>query len=116
MVLMVKYRTFQMLFTGDLEGETEKELARNPEELNADILKVGHHGSSNGSSEEFLQAVTPELSIISCGENNQYGHPAEETLERLKTAGSRILVTADCGAIQIISDGEQILQIATVQP
>lgn len=105
MVLMVTYGTFQMLFTGDLEGSAEKRLALNGTALDADILKVGHHGSANGSSEELLQMVTPDISIISCGKDNRYGHPAEETVERLKKTGSRIFVTAEDGAVQVVSDG-----------
>lgn len=107
MVLMVRYGAFQMLFTGDLEGETEKMLARDEKNLKADVLKVGHHGSANGSSEAFLQAVMPEISVISCGKNNRYGHPAEETLERLRAVGSDVFVTSECGAVQIVSDGEK---------
>lgn len=106
MVLMVTYGTFRMLFTGDFEGNAEKRLAQNGMELDAEVLKVGHHGSANGSSEEFLQMVAPEISVISCGKNNRYGHPAEETLERLKKAGSKIFVTAEDGAVQIVSDGK----------
>ena len=106
MVLKVQYGEFQMLFTGDLEGTAEKQLVQSGADLKADVLKVGHHGSENGSSESFLEAVTPETSVISCGKENRYGHPAEETVERIRETGSRIFITADTGAVHIVSDGE----------
>ena len=105
MVLMVRYGNFRMLFTGDLEGEAEKRLADQQEELRADVLKVGHHGSKNGTSELFLSAVMPEVAVISSGENNRYGHPAPETIERLLEAGAEILETSQGGAVTVMSDG-----------
>ena len=66
-----------------------------------DLLKVGHHGSSGSSSEEFLKWTVPQYAFISCGKNNSYGHPHAETLERLETTGSKIFSTAECGAISI---------------
>ncbi len=106
MVLLLRYGKFRMLFTGDLEGAAERRLAASKTELSADVLKVGHHGSKNASSEEFLARVSPQLAVVSCGEDNPYGHPASETLERLKDAGSRILQTPQSGAVMIESDGE----------
>lgn len=66
-----------------------------------DVLKVAHHGSSGSSCWEFLETVNPKLSLISYGRNNSYGHPHEETLERLQKSGSGIMTTPDCGAITI---------------
>ncbi len=65
------------------------------------MLKVGHHGSKYSSSDTFLQNVSPKVAVISCGEGNLYGHPHEETLERLGQAGSLTYVTKDRGAITI---------------
>ncbi len=106
MVLLLRYGEFRMLFTGDLEGAAEQRLAASGEELSADVLKVGHHGSKNASSEEFLLRVSPQTAVISCGENNPYGHPAPETVQRLRNSGSRILQTPQSGAVMIESDGE----------
>ncbi len=106
MVLLLQYGEFRMLFTGDLEGTAEQRLAASEEDLSADVLKVGHHGSRNASSEEFLAQVSPQIAVISCGENNSYGHPAPETVERLQDAGCRILQTPLSGAVMIESDGE----------
>lgn len=106
MVLKLQYGAFRMLFTGDLEGEAERRLADSGTDLSADVLKVGHHGSRNASSEGFLKQVSPAAAVISCGENNLYGHPARETVERLQAAGSRIFETPECGAVMIASDGE----------
>ena len=105
MVLLLQYGEFRMLFTGDLEGTAEQRLAASEEDLSADVLKVGHHGSRNASSEEFLAQVSPQIAVISCGENNSYGHPAPETVERLQSAGCRILQTPLSGAVMIESDG-----------
>lgn len=107
MVLLLQYGSFRMLFTGDLEGKSEKRLAASGMELRADILKAGHHGSANASSEEFLEAVSPRFAVISCGENNRYGHPSEDAVGRLLHAGSEILRTDEGGAILVRTDGEQ---------
>lgn len=108
MVLMLEYGSFRMLFTGDLEGEAERNLAKQAAfSTDADILKAGHHGSKNASSEAFLSMVSPEAAIVSCGRNNSYGHPAQETLERLEECGAKIFSTAEQGAVRIASDGEK---------
>ena len=124
LVMKLEYEDFQGLFTGDLEIEGEKRLLAEygvPDKGasdNADLpgdsdfksnflfgreacdfLKVGHHGSSNSGSEEFLQWVNPKHAVISCGENNRYGHPHKETLERLKTEGITYWITYEEGAV-----------------
>lgn len=104
MVLMLEKGKFQMLFTGDMEGAGEQEIVnflREHELTNIMALKVAHHGSKNSTSEEFLRVVGPKVSIISCGENNSYGHPHEETLERLEKVGSEVIVTSQNGAVII---------------
>lgn len=107
MVLRLTYGSFSMLFTGDLEGEGELRLASSGENLHADVLKVGHHGSAKASSAEFLSGVGAAFAIISCGRNNIYGHPSADTLTRLEEAGCRILQTARSGAIILQTDGEK---------
>ena len=104
-VLRLTYGEFSMLLTGDLEKEGEEKILEYGGGLSCDILKAGHHGSSTSTSEEWLEAVSPELTLISCGKDNSYGHPHEETLERLQEAESQILITMEEGAIGIRSDG-----------
>ena len=69
-----------LLFTGDAESDVEEELVSKAYDLNCDLLKVGHHGSSSSSTEEFLEKVSPKYAVISCGRDNSYGHPHGETL------------------------------------
>lgn len=116
MVLWLSYRNFDALFTGDLEGDGEQKAAEylkewqaeNDGERTLEILKVGHHGSANGTSEELLEEIRPLSAVISCGKNNRYGHPAEETLDRLKAAGTQIYRTDLCGAVRIRTDGKKL--------
>jgi len=102
MVVHLKYRDRSILFTGDLPTKLE------PDELPvSDILKVPHHGSAYACSDDLLNDVVPKISIISVGDNN-YGHPTEETLERLRNAHTQVYRTDECGAItvRINADGE----------
>lgn len=71
------------LFTGDAEKLAEDEMLSHNTDLKADVLKVGHHGSTTSSSNAFLDAVDPDVAVISCGKNNEYGHPHDETIEKL---------------------------------
>ena len=105
MVLMLHVGSFRMLFTGDLELEGEQMLAFSGEDLRADVLKVGHHGSANASGTAFLDRVSPKAGIISCAKVNRYGHPATETVERLTAAGCRLYCTMRQGAVCVKTDG-----------
>ena len=105
-VLRLDYGDTSFLFTGDAEYMSEYMMIDSGWELKADVLKVGHHGSDTSSTQEFIDAVQPDYSVISCGKNNSYGHPAEEVLERLK--GSIVLRTDELGTIIMLSDGENI--------
>lgn len=87
------------LFTGDLPSSEEANLA-DQADIRAEVLKVAHHGSKYSTSQEFLDVVDPQTAIISVGKNNRYGHPSEETIERLKKAGINILRTDGLGDIQ----------------
>lgn len=108
LVLMVEYGEFQMLLTGDIGEQAEKVLASSGTLRPVELLKVAHHGSRHSSSEAFLSQVQPELSLISCSSTNRYGHPGQETLERLMGVGSRILITKDRGAIRVHTDGKKV--------
>lgn len=99
-VNLFSYDDFIFLWTGDASSEIESELIKTYD-VSADILKCGHHGSKTSSSEEFLEAVSPELALISCGYNNMYGHPAPATLQRLYDAGIDSLRTDQQGMISI---------------
>ncbi len=101
-------RTF--LLPGDAEKAVERAiLDENTEaELQADVLKVGHHGSKNSTTHAFLAAVQPRVAIISAGEGNPHGHPSPEAIERLEDAGVRILRTDRDGAIHILTDGDRL--------
>ena len=94
---------FSLLLTGDAEAGGEKQiLDRCPELISGcTILKTAHHGSDTSTSQAFLDAVSPRAALISCGKDNSYGHPHEEVLSRLKTAGIPVFITAECGAITI---------------
>ena len=86
LIMKVSYGEIDMLFTGDSEADNEEFVLDNYyNELSCEILKVGHHGSSTSSTEEFIQAVAPEVALISLGEDNSYGHPHVETLATLNS-------------------------------
>ena len=74
----------------------------------ADVLKVGHHGSNTSTGYRFLNAVNPEYGVISVGKGNDYGHPHAEPMSRLRQAGVTILRTDELGAIQAVSDGKEV--------
>jgi competence protein ComEC len=120
-VLSISYGEFDMLLTGDLEKDGEVELTKlfhNPEYranylispiFDYDILKVAHHGSKYSTSQEFLSLIRPEIALISCGEDNSYGHPHKELMERLKQNGCEIKITYEKGAILIKTDGKKVM-------
>ncbi|MGN0346642.1 MAG: ComEC/Rec2 family competence protein [Lachnospiraceae bacterium] len=106
LVLWLQYGDFDMLLTGDATERSEKEILQFME-INQwgiddlEVLKIGHHGSSTSSSEDFLTFFSPHISLISCGLNNRYGHPHEEVLKRLDEMGSIVYRTDENGAIRI---------------
>ena len=84
---------------GDAEAQAEEDMAASGLALSANVLKIGHHGSSTSTSDAFLKAVSPAFAVISCGEGNSYGHPHKETLEKLEAAGIQVLRTDLLGDI-----------------
>ncbi len=99
------------LFTGDAGVYAENLMLWGEDEndLDVDILKLGHHGARSSSSLLWLERTTPELAIISAGKNNSYGHPHEETIERLNSLKIPFLSTAELGTILIKSDGQKLV-------
>ncbi|MBL8167397.1 MAG: MBL fold metallo-hydrolase [Acidobacteria bacterium] len=106
-VLRLSYGAFSMLFTGDAEAETEAALLKARFPLQAQVLKVGHHGSRYATSGRFLETVAPQTAVISCGNDNRYAHPAQATLDRLRKARIAVFRTDLSGELAIISDGKQ---------
>jgi competence protein ComEC len=109
-VLKLTYSNFSILFTGDIGEIPEERLVSNENIIkDIDILKVPHHGSKYSSTVEFLQTVNPQIAVISVGEDNRYGHPHLETLERLENQESikHIFRTDIDGTIILITDGSQ---------
>lgn len=98
----------QFLFTGDAEETEEQDIINCGISINADAYKVGHHGSSSSSSKEFLECISPTYAVISCGENNPYGHPHAETLNNLRKMGVKVFRTDEQGSIVATSDGKEI--------
>ena len=97
-----------ILVTGDAEEKAEKDIMQSGAYLNADILKVGHHGSDTSSSKAFLEAVSPEVAVICVGEGNKYGHPMAETFTKLNMLGAKVYRTDLNGSVIVTIDGEKI--------
>ena len=105
-VLRIEYGSTSFLLTGDMEKTAETDLVNSGVNLRADVLQVGHHGSSTSTGYLFLNSVLPKMAVISCGVNNKYGHPHEETLSILRDAGVDVYRTDLQGTITIGSDGQ----------
>lgn len=103
------------LFNGDQEEDMEQQLLQSGADLDCDMMTMGHHGSSTSSSQQYLDAVTPEYASISCGRGNQYGHPHDETIEKLEAMGVEYYRTDVNGNITFTSDGEDI-SVRTEKP
>lgn len=107
MILHLEYDGFDMLFTGDVEQEGEERLTevladiQKEKTITWEVLKTAHHGSKNSTTESFLKTLHPQYAWISAGRKNRYGHPHEETLERLKESGAEIYSTQQNGAIGV---------------
>jgi len=99
LIIRLSYGDQDWLFMGDLGVEGEKEILGSGLDIASEYLKVGHHGSRYSSSEEFLEAVSPEKCIIQSGKDNKFGHPHQEAIDRLKSIGCQIMDTQDLGLI-----------------
>lgn len=118
-VLWISYRNFDALFTGDVEGNGEKELigtlqnwlrrsADKNKDVHLEILKVAHHGSKNTTSDKFLALSNPQIGLLSCALHNSYGHPHKELLNRLEKHKISYFMTSQEGAVKIRTDGKKI--------
>ena len=96
-----------VLITGDATNDEEASILEEYNDLKADILKVGHHGSSMSTCDMFLKAISPSIAVISCGEGNSYGHPHNSTLMRLRGVGAEVWRTDKNGTVTVyVEDGE----------
>ena len=107
-VVRLTYGSTSFLFSGDAEQTSEKEILAKGYNIKSDVLKVGHHGSKTSTTTKFLDAVSPRYAVICVGVNNQYGHPAPETLSKLVERGIKIYRTDEAGTIVATSDGKSI--------
>ena len=104
-VLRIVYGATSFLFTGDAEHASESAMCEAGVTLKSTVLKVGHHGSDTSTSIRFLREVMPQYAVISCGKNNKYGHPTEQTLSRLEQAEVKVFRTDLQGDVICESDG-----------
>jgi competence protein ComEC len=108
-IAVVRYGVVRFLLVGDAErAEEDWLLAHHHDELRAQVLKVGHHGSSTSSSDAFLDAVRPDLAVISVGAANMYGHPSNDVLHALSRVGAEVLRTDEAGTVIVSTDGVHI--------
>ena len=107
-ILKVEYGTTSFLFTGDMEKDAETDMLDAGMDVSADVLKVGHHGSSTSTGYRFLYEVDPDYAVISVGSGNSYGHPHEETVAIFNDAEIPIYRTDEYGTILAVSDGTGI--------
>jgi len=102
------YGQTKFLFTGDLEQLAEEKILASAVNLQADVLKVGHHGSDTSSSQAFLDKIQPQLAVISVGKDNDFGFPSLRVIKRLERLGAQILRTDQAGTIKLVSDGVKV--------
>lgn len=110
-VTRIDYGNTSFIITGDAEDWSEYMMIDDGLNLSADVLRVSHHGSSTGSTLEFLQAIQPKYAVISVGKDNGYGHPHKEVLDRLAEVGAKVLRTDELGTIVFQSDGTTLTML-----
>jgi competence protein ComEC len=107
-IIKIQYGSTSFLFTGDAQKDVEEEILKDNDDISADVLKVGHHGSSTSTSKDFLSKVNPSIAVISVGKDNIYNHPNKETLKLLNANNIATYRTDTNGTILISSDGNKI--------
>ena len=108
LVIKMTYKDNTLLFTGDAEAEIEQQLLDSGADLSAQVLKIGHHGSSTSSCDSFISAVLPQIAVISCGLNNDYGHPHRQTLDTLEKYEITVYRTDQSGNIVVYGNGKEV--------
>ncbi len=111
-VARLSYGNNSFLFMGDTEKQAENDIIKSGADLRSDVIKIGHHGSSSSTSKELLEVVKPQLAIISCGENNSYGHPHKRVTDLLDEYSIPFKRTDESGTITVTSNGKT-LEITT---
>lgn len=111
-VILAEWGGTRVMLAGDAELEAETDILKKfgNSNINCNILKLGHHGSSTSSSEKWLKALDPDIGIICCGKDNEYGHPHAEIVERLSKFGVKSYRTDELGSLVFISDGKTVSQ------
>lgn len=107
-VIILSHGNNTFLFTGDAEEGAEKDLINDGNLEDVDVYHVGHHGSRSSSSSLFLDNIHPEYAVISCAEDNSYGHPHAQTLNALRSMGVSVYRTDEQGTVVVLSDGEEL--------
>lgn len=107
-VCKLKYGNNSFLFDGDAESVSESEILQKQLDIQADVIKIGHHGSDSSTSQAFLDKVNPKYAIISCGKDNDYGHPHQTTLDKLNAKNINVFRTDLNGTIIATSNGNDI--------
>jgi competence protein ComEC len=115
-VLRLQFGERSILLTGDIEQAAEESLIPLQQQLNADVVKVAHHGSRTSSTEGFVLATRPQYAIISVGRDSMFGHPHREVVERWQSNGAAVLTTGQCGTITVTTDGHDLGLKVFVQP
>ncbi|KKU25056.1 hypothetical protein A2435_00725 [Candidatus Woesebacteria bacterium RIFOXYC1_FULL_46_16] len=104
-VTILSLGDFEAILTGDIGPKAITQMLAKTPLKDVDYIKIPHHGSKNGLTQEFLEAVRPEIAVISVGSRNSYGHPHEEVLKLLRENGVRTLRTDELGNVELVSDG-----------
>jgi len=108
-VIRLSHGETSFMFTGDAEAGSERAMLASGQELSADVIKIGHHGSRTSTTEAFLDAVRPLAAVISVGGNNRFGHPHNEVLSRLDYRGIAVYRTDEMGTIVMATNGERVV-------
>ncbi len=109
----LQYDKFSILFTGDIEKEAESQIINSKHSIESTILKLAHHGSKTSSTEEFLQRVKPQVALVGVGENNNFGHPNQEIVDRINENNIQLYRTDKMGEIEITVNKKGEIKIKT---
>jgi len=108
-VAKLVYGKTKILLAGDIELEVEQELLDSNIDLSAEVFKADHHGSDTSNSQEFLEAIKPEIVVIQVGSDNDFGHPSRRVIKRLERIGARVFRNDLDGTVKLVSDGERVI-------